>query len=112
MGSDMSQMLDRQMQGKLDSWAIRWCYHQYKYDLFSAHPMVSKISNIGFNSLDATNTTEKFNRYKTKLDQSNKTSFQFSNDICLEDKIINQFIKPFTILSRLKYKIIHLVFKN
>ena len=112
MGSDMSQMLDRQMQGKLDSWAIRWCYHQYKYDLFSAHPMVSKISNIGFNSLDATNTTEKFNRYKTKLDQSNKTSFQFSNDICLEDKIIIQFIKPFTILSRLKYKIIHLVFKN
>ena len=64
MGSDMSQMLDRQMQGKLDSWAIRWCYHQYKYNLFSVHPIVSKISNIGFNSPDATNTSEKFNRYK------------------------------------------------
>jgi hypothetical protein len=112
MGSDMTQMLDRQMQGKLDSWAIRWCYHQYKYNLFSVHPLVSKINNIGFNSPDATNTSEKFNRYKTKLDQSNKTSFQFSNDIYLEHKIINQFIKPFTIFSRIKYKIINLVFKN
>lgn len=112
MGSDMSGMLDRQMQGQLNSWAIRWCYHQFKNDLFSVHPIVSKIDNIGFNSPDASNTKEKFSRYQTKLDKGAKTTFQFSNQIHLEPRIIRQFIKPFSILYRIKYKIINLVFKN
>lgn len=112
MGSDMSQMLDRQMQGKINSWAIRWCYHQFKYDLFSAHPFTSKIVNIGFNSPDATNTKEKFHRYQTQIDNDEKTEFRFSKDYQLEPKIIHQFTKPYSIISRIKYKIINLLFKN
>ncbi|MBG6109878.1 hypothetical protein H4V97_001438 [Flavobacterium sp. CG_23.5] len=112
MGSDMSDMLDRQMQGRISSWAIRWCYHQFKNDLFSVHPFVSKIDNIGFNSPDASNTKEKFSRYQTTLDKGEKITFQFSKEIHLEPKIISQFIKPFSIFNRIKYKIINLVFKH
>jgi hypothetical protein len=112
MGSDMSDMLDRQMQGKLNSWAIRWCYHQFKTNLFSVHPLVSKIENVGFNSPDASNTKEKFNRYQTKLDNGEKTDFLFSENIVLEPKIIQQFITPFSINTRIKYKILNLLFKN
>ncbi|MDY0986382.1 sugar transferase [Flavobacterium sp. CFBP9031] len=107
MGSDMSNMLDRQMQGKINSWAIRWCYHQFKYDLFSAHAFVSKIENVGFTK-DASNTTETYNRFQTILDSGLKTNFLFSSDIRLDPKIIKQFTKPFSILSRIKYKVINL----
>lgn len=112
MGSDMSQMLDRQMQGKINSWAIRWCYHQFKHDLFSVHPFVSKIENVGFNSPDASNTKEKFNRYQTKLDTGFERKFQFTKAICLDSGIIRQFIKPFSIATRVKYKILNSFFKN
>jgi hypothetical protein len=107
MGSDMSRMLDRQMNHKINSWAIRWCYHQFKFNLFSVHPFASKISNIGFNSKDASNTKVKFNPFKTKLDASNKTNFSFSEEIKFDKSLINQFTKPFSVLSRVKYKFLN-----
>ncbi|WP_264553796.1 glycosyltransferase [Flavobacterium sp. N2038] len=107
MGSDMSNMLDRQMQGKINSWAIRWCYHQFKYGLFSVYSFVSKIENVGFTK-DASNTKETYNRFQTILDDGKKTNFLFSPDIHLDPKIIKQFTKPFSILSRIKYKVINL----
>lgn len=108
----MSQMLDRQMNEKINSWAIRWCYHQFKRNLYSVHPVVSKIENVGFNSSDATNTKERFNRYQTKLDNGEKIVFLFSKDFRLDSKIIQQFTKPFSLKNRIKYKIINLLFKN
>lgn len=107
MGSDMASMLDRQMIGKINSWAIRWCYHQFKNNLYSVHPFESKIDNVGF-SPEASNTKEKYNRYKTALDIGTKTHFIFSKDIKLEKDIIQQFVKPFTIASRIKYKFLNL----
>jgi hypothetical protein len=112
MGSDMSKMLNSQMSGGINSWAIRWCYHQFKNNLYSVHPFVSKIRNIGFNSSDATNTKEKFNRYKTNLGSGEKVEFNFSEEYNLEPKIIKQFTSPFSIKSRLIYKISNLLFKN
>mgnify|MGYP002397663302 CR=1 FL=1 len=110
MGSDMASMLHKQMTGKLDSWAIRWCYHQFKNNLFSVHPIISKIDNVGFTP-DATNTTQKFNRFKTILDQGNQTTFKFTNEVQLDSCLIKQFVKPFTITSRIKYKILNSLFK-
>lgn len=52
-GLDMADMLDAQMQGKIDSWAIRWCYAQSKADMLTVYPVVSRIKNIG---LDGTGT--------------------------------------------------------
>lgn len=112
MGSDMSQMLDRQIKGKINSWAIRWCYHQFKYNLFSVHPFASKILNVGFNSPDASNTKEKFNRYQTQLENGFERKFQFTNELHLDPQIIKQFTKPFSIATRIQYKIINSLFKN
>jgi hypothetical protein len=112
MGSDMAQMLDRQMNGKINSWAIRWCYHQFKNNLYSVHPFVSKIDNVGFNSKDATNTNERFNRYKTKIDDSGKIEFYFTKYLKLDKKILKQYTYPYSILSRIKYKIINFTSKN
>ncbi len=99
MGSDMCHMLDKQMNGKLNTWAIRWCYHQFKYNLVSVHPFVSKIQNIGFGSDNATNTKEVFNRFETVLDKGERIEFNFSSEIKLDKYIIKQFTKQFTISS-------------
>lgn len=107
MGSDMCSMLDNQMKGRLDSWAIRWCYHQAKHQLYSVHPYVSKIQNIGF-SEEASNTKEKFNRFKTHLDTGTKRNFVFSNSVNLDRKVIRQFVKPYSLHMRFLYKILAL----
>jgi hypothetical protein len=108
MGTDMASMLDSQMKGNLNSWAIRWCYHQFKYRLYSVHPFVSKIDNVGF-SPEASNTKEKYSRYKTSLDIGTKTEFNFSKNYNLDKDVIQQFLKPFTLFSRMKYKILNLL---
>jgi len=46
-GLDMSAMLDAQMQGKMDSWAIRWCYSQFVHGSLTVYPVHSYVKNIG-----------------------------------------------------------------
>jgi len=108
MGTDMTSMLNKQMRGQINSWAIRWCYHQFKNSLFTVYPAKSKIDNIGFNR-NATHTKGKFNRFKTELDNNSliNTDFNFSDNLSLNDKIIKQFTKPFTISERIKYKLLN-----
>ena len=106
MGSDMASMLDRQMRGEMSSWAIRWCYHQYKNARYTVFPAVSKVINIGF-SEDATHTKDRFNRFKTLLDTTGNTDFRFNSHIALEEKFVRQFLKPFSIPERVKYKLLN-----
>lgn len=44
----LDKMLVMQMNGKIDSWAVRWCYHLYCNGLLTVYPRVSKTLNIGF----------------------------------------------------------------
>ncbi len=46
-GADMLSMLQKQMDGYLDSWAIRWCYAQSKQDKLTVFPSVSYVLNDG-----------------------------------------------------------------
>jgi len=46
-GDDMSDMLIRQMEGKIDSWAIRWCYTLFKNNAYCIYPIKSYVDNIG-----------------------------------------------------------------
>jgi len=46
-GADLASMLDRQMNGKINSWAIRWCYNQFKQGKLSVYPSQTLINNIG-----------------------------------------------------------------
>lgn len=46
-GIDMTPMLKLQHEGKIRSWAIRWCYQQYKEQMLTIYPKHSKVQNIG-----------------------------------------------------------------
>lgn len=98
-GSDLSNMLTRQMNGKLDSWAIRWCYHEFKMKTLTVYPVISKIQNIGF-STDATHSNG-YNRYKTPLDTSLKSDFKFIEDVKLHPGLFNQFRHFFSMRARI-----------
>jgi len=104
MGSDMSGMLAKQMEGKISSWAIRWCYHQFKLDLYSVYPTVSKVSNIGFGE-NATHTKGGSERYATSLDVTGKSQFNFNTNPELNPCFIEQFVANFSIKTRIYYKI-------
>lgn len=47
-GDDLTPMLRMQMEGKIDSWAIRWEYTMYKYDAYCVHPVKTFLWNSGF----------------------------------------------------------------
>lgn len=103
MGSDMSAMLRKKMEGRIDSWAIRWCFHQFKHNLYSVYPTVSKVHNIGFDK----NAT---NMYGYKLIPATtpanyKLEFKFTDNVVMDKQIIAEFTKQYSILTRTKNKL-------
>lgn len=108
MGSDMVKMLSKQMKGEISSWAIRWCYHQFKYDIYTVFPTISKISNIGFGE-EATHTKGSDNRFATPLDRSDKKQFNFDKEPSLDPFFVRQFVAKYSLRSRAYHKIRHLL---
>ena len=103
-GSDLFRMLKRQKEGQVNSWAIRYNYHQYKHGLYSIFPLFSKIKNIGF-SEQATHTNQKYNRFDVVLDNTSENNFKFQDDITLNTEILKQFRGMNSITNRIKFKI-------
>lgn len=109
-GSDMSHLLDKQIKGQINSWAIRFCYHQFKYGFLDVFPVLSKVMNIGF-SQNGTNCKFKSKRYKTILDISDKRSFCFNDELIVDQNVINEFYKHYSLKSRLSDKILQIQWK-
>jgi hypothetical protein len=108
MGSDLSRMLDRQMNGRINSWAILWCYHQFRKGQYTVFPAVSKICNEGF-SAEATHTKEKWSRFRTVLDRSGVEKFHFTDSVELKPAIVKRFTRTYSVPTRITYKLINLV---
>jgi len=102
-GSDMSNMLKKQLNGKIDSWAIRFCYHQSVNDMITVFPTNSKIISIGFGE-SATHTTGT-KRFITNLDTSLKRKFCFNSFKKMDDQLVKEFSQKFSIKTRLIDKI-------
>lgn len=97
-GSDMTKMLKNQMGGKIDSWAIRFCYQQFLDKTATVFPVKSKVQSIGFSEL-ATHTFGT-KRFVTTLDTTKKTVFGFKKFTNFDKKILKQFKFKFSILVR------------
>jgi hypothetical protein len=104
-GSDLCKMLNDQMTGKINSWAIRFCYSQFKNKTFDVFPMISKVKNIGFSG-EATHTTGMGGRFDTMLDETGGVDFEFPERVVVEPRVLSQFQKPFSIQTRIKYKLL------
>lgn len=99
-GSDLPRMLKNQMKGRIDSWAIRWCYSQFRTRNLTVFPAQSKIINIGFGE-NSTNT-KKGDRFISSLDNGKKREFSFSNNVSIDKKLNNEYRTYYSIRTRLK----------
>lgn len=91
-GRDMANMLDVQMLGKIDSWAIRWCYTQSKMDKLTVYPISTKIKNIG---IDGTGTHSGVNpKYDVSFNEKKYFKYKFSNPE-LDQRILDSFRDKF-----------------
>lgn len=106
IGSDMFKMLKSVTEGNAQSWAIRFCYSQFKQKKYSIMPFKSLVENIGFGE-DGTNTHFKFSRFKIEKDNGIETEFVLNRNITLNSEIQKSCYKyhsiPIRIYSRIRY---------
>ena len=104
-GSDLNGMLRKQMQGKLDSWAIRWFYHQLKTGGLTLYPVLSKVYNDGFDEM-ATHTRGSNSRYRPVLDDTGQDNFRLPEEVRIDAGYQQKFREklgvPARIISRLQ----------
>lgn len=107
IGGDLIGMLFKQQLGKIDSWAVRWCYTHFKNQAYCSYPTKSKILHIGEGAF-ATHVKKKSKIIETELDTELKTSFSFCPEIKLEDEISNQLQKIFkrSVIRKLKNRLL------
>jgi len=101
-----TKMLKDQIDGKNNSWAIRWYFSAYLNDLYCLYPKKSFVNNIGFDG-SGTNC-DQTNKYQNSINEDynfNKEVYIFNKIDIVENekvklKIIN-FLKPESFFLRL-----------
>ena len=83
----MYKMLELQMLGKIDSWAIRWCFNQFKYNQYTVYPTKSKVINDGFSDEKGTHNSGTNIKWVVELDNE-KINFK---DLDINNKMVKCF---------------------
>lgn len=76
----ISDMLNKQMSGQLDSWAVRWDYFFFKQKLWTIYPRTSKVRNIGFDG-EGTTTNNLFDRRRNIVAEAVQYEFKAFEDL-------------------------------
>lgn len=107
-GKDISPMLLKTFEKKINSWAVRWVFTHIYYQTYSLFPAKSLTKNIGADAT-GTNFIRSTNKYNVELETDFK-QFDFSNDLKLNKEIIeqiNRIVKP-GMISYLKYRLFNI----
>ena len=99
-GADLPLMLWKQMNGYINSWAVRWCYHQFTTGSFCVHPTKNMIMSVGSGE-DATHTKKMPRRLINSLSKESNRKFQFESLLHLDKIIVKEFRSKFSTLNRL-----------
>lgn len=107
-GSDCFKLLDGWHTGKNKSWAIRFNYSQFLQGATSVFPVISKVSNEGFDE-DGTNCKNvRYNRFTMAGDKSGKKGFLFNPDTKEDKRFVRQRMKPVRLWIRIYAKIVNM----
>lgn len=106
-GEDLTPMLIKWKKGMNDSWAIRWCYHQFKTRTYGIFPKNSMVVNIGNDGTGTHSRSTK--KYQQQLNDSNL--FALPQPI-MEDATITGNIEQFFRLSPIRKVINKLTLDN
>jgi hypothetical protein len=104
-GSDMYGMLRGYMTRQNNSWAIRYCYSQFKQGRYSIHPFLSFVDNDGYGE-NATNCRQKYSRFKVNLNHENNPTIKMPINLIVNYDILkaNYFYHslPIRIYSKIR----------
>lgn len=107
-GKDLSPMLLKSLEGRINSWAVKWVFTHIYSQSFSLFPTKSLTKNIGADAT-GTNFIKRTNKYDVEINADFKR-FEFSNDLKLNEDIIEQIkklVRP-GIISYLKYRLFNI----
>lgn len=93
-GPEMTQLLTMQRKGKIDSWAIRFCYAHYANEMFCVYPVKSLIMNVGFDN-SGTHSGVDPRREHMALDSEWNPSLFCPAD-AFDERIVRGFFDAFT----------------
>lgn len=102
-GTDLVNMLKLQMEGKLDSWYIRWAYNAYKGNKLTIYPTVSYVNNLGHDGSGVHCSIDNNNIY-SHLELNNNMPITINKNIQLDFSIVRNFNKAFNIKIKSKIK--------
>jgi hypothetical protein len=91
-GRDRSFMLDEQMRGKINSWAIRFCYSMFKQDMYTILPVSTRIKTIGRDG-SGTHSVSVDHRFDVDLPEY-KVPY-ILEDVELDIRLVKKFRKKF-----------------
>lgn len=92
-GLDMTPLLKMQQEGKVNSWAIRWCYQEYLENMLTIFPRYSKVKNIG---IDGSGTNSgNGNVFHAVLKQENSWNFNYNEN---DDGVFKKISKYYSML--------------
>lgn len=108
-GSDLFKMLKDYMEGKNNSWYIRFNYSMYKQGRYSINPIRSLVRNDGFNP-EATHCNV-YNRYKVDFENKHQGDFRAPELLSPNESIIKDAVKYWSIPYRVYGKIMTFITK-
>lgn len=94
-GKDLTTMLKAKMEGKVDSWAIRWTYHIFKNHLAFVQTTKSYIDNIGYDASGINSKDETyFFRQNSLAEKKVLKLIPFEGNITWN--IVKRYVAPYT----------------
>lgn len=103
LGSDLYGMLRGYMEGKNNSWAIRFTYSMYKQQKYCVAPLKSLVINNGFRK-ESTNC-KAYNRYKVDFWKDSDGVFNAPQFLQPHDRILKETRKYWSIPYRIYGKL-------
>lgn len=100
-GSDLTDMLERQQKGIINSWAIRWNYAHFRNNGLSVVPSLSLVSNAGCDNSGS--NVKSTDRYETILNDGTRIPM-FPPIISTDDEILDEVRAFFNKSIRRKIK--------
>lgn len=91
-GGDLFEMLKAQMEGRIDSWAIRWCFTQSNLEKYTVYPKYSYLGNEG---CDGSGTNCGFEGNITSMITREDVQCKFEK-LQLDRKVLKEFYLYYT----------------
>lgn len=102
-GSDLYGMLKGYMEGKNNSWYIRFNYSMYKQHRYSVCPVRSLVRNDGFTA-EATHCNT-YNRYKIDFEEYHNGLFSIPKHLVPNERIMRDAVKYWSLRYRIYGKL-------